>query len=109
MTMRINLAATDAVSPQAAIASGINKATIGISADPDRGGFGSAVVEIQWRAHEDDEERHWQSFTSSLTFDSTRTWRRKVSVTSCRWIRLQTTTADGTADSLAEVTMELET
>ena len=108
MTMRINLAVTNAISPQVAIATGVNKATIGIDAITARGGFGSAVVEIQWRAHEDDEERHWQSMVPVLTFDSTQTWRRKVSVTSCRAIRLKTTTADGSADSLAEVTMEIE-
>lgn len=93
----ISLVNTNAVSRAVDVPEGAWKLAINVHPDTADGGWGTAVVSLQWSL---DTEK-WVTATP-ITFDTTTPGRTGISVTGMVQVRLACTTQDVTADVTAQ-------
>ena len=89
-----SLAAVDSITAQIQVTNAARLAVTVIATN-----WGTAVAELEWSL--DGENYH--SFSTAITFSTSNKAELGVDVNTARWVRVRTTTADGSADTAAKL------
>jgi hypothetical protein len=103
-SVRLNLCTADGRSEPIAVPAG--KTLCSIQSHLGTGTWSAAVVELKWGNRGEGAIETWSSFSPTVTLTTSATSKRGIGVSGCRWLLLQTTTAESGLDADAIFSVE---